>query len=162
MQPACEIAQLLERPLQLGRGLDEQLACLLRGVRQLGQRDPKLDGERDQPLLGAVVQVALEPPASLVGGTDDPCARRRSSACARSLAIDWAARSAKLRSLISAPAGNIALPAREAVRAPSSEPPMITGAAITEHVPRSRDVSSDRLAYPVSRTASVALPGSGW
>ena len=33
-------------------------------------------GERDEPLLRAVVQVALEPPALGVAGRDDPLARR--------------------------------------------------------------------------------------
>ena len=86
----------------------------------------------------------------------------RSSAWARSFAIDCAARSAKLRSLISAPAGNGSSAGREAVSAPSSDALTITGAAITDCVPRSGDDSSERLAKPVSSTASVALPGAGW
>jgi hypothetical protein len=32
----------------------------------------KLQHERDQPLLSAIVQVPLDPPTRLVGGGDDP------------------------------------------------------------------------------------------
>ena len=83
----------------------------------------------------------------------------RSSACARSFAIDCAARSAKLRSRISASAGNGSPDSRCALKAPTSSAWLITGQAIVE--PRSVGDSSERVAIPVSRTASVALPGTG-
>ena len=40
--------------------------------RHRGLRRAQLQRQRDQPLLGAVVQVPLDPPARLVGGGDDP------------------------------------------------------------------------------------------
>jgi hypothetical protein len=42
----------------------------LRGHGGLGQA--QLEAERDQSLLGAVVQVALDPAPGVVGGGDDP------------------------------------------------------------------------------------------
>ena len=49
-------------------------SALLR--RQLGLQQPQRHRDRDQPLLGAVVQVALDPAALGVGGVDQPRARR--------------------------------------------------------------------------------------
>ena len=42
------------------------------GVRQPRLEHPQVQGERDELLLGTVVQVALDPPAGVVGGLDDP------------------------------------------------------------------------------------------
>ena len=42
---------------------------------ELRLREPQCERERDEPLLRAVVQVALEPPALGVGGLDEPRAR---------------------------------------------------------------------------------------
>ena len=53
---------------QLGRGVRFRLELRLRHAEK--------EGRRDEPLLGAVVQVALEPPALLVAGPHDPRARR--------------------------------------------------------------------------------------
>ena len=39
-------------------------------------REPQLERDGDEPLLGAVVEVALEPAALLVAGLDEPRARR--------------------------------------------------------------------------------------
>ena len=56
-----------------------------RGVEERGERgivlspaprEPKREQQRHQPLLRAVVQIALEPTARVVGRRDDPCARR--------------------------------------------------------------------------------------
>ena len=52
----------------------ERRSLLAELLRQL-----QLDGERDQSLLGAVVDVALEPDPFLVAGRDHPSSRRRSS-----------------------------------------------------------------------------------
>ena len=44
--------------------------------RRLAARQPQRQRQADEPLLRAVVQVALEPRAGRVGGVDDPRARR--------------------------------------------------------------------------------------
>ena len=67
MDPAGELAQLVQRRLQLGLGFGEQLRVGV-GVAQELQCEP----EREQPLLRAVVQVALESSAFRVAGGDDP------------------------------------------------------------------------------------------
>nr|WP_263657342.1 hypothetical protein [Nonomuraea gerenzanensis] len=62
-----QVAQLGLRLAQVGRELREH-GRRLRGVgvhQPLG--DPRLHGRRDEPLLGAVVQVALDPAALAVG-----------------------------------------------------------------------------------------------
>src|SRR5262249_57551658 len=71
MEAAGELSYLLEDRLDLPRHPLEPLV----GAPQFG-RDRRLQGlkveaERDQPLLGAVVQVALDPPPRLVAGRDD-------------------------------------------------------------------------------------------
>ena len=43
---------------------------------ELGAQQPQREREHDEPLLGAVVEVALEPPARGVAGLDGPGARR--------------------------------------------------------------------------------------
>ena len=66
---ACELAQIIESGVESGRD-----AVQLPG--EIGRRGrlrlAQLQRQRDQPLLGAVVQVALEALARLVGGGDDP------------------------------------------------------------------------------------------
>ena len=62
VQPAGELAQLGQRLLELVRGAAQQRHRGV-GVAELLLEHPQLDGERDQPLLRAVVQVALQPPA---------------------------------------------------------------------------------------------------
>jgi hypothetical protein len=60
---ARELAQLLERLRELAaRAVTSCSAAAGRGGCRLDQ--PQLQRERDQPLLGAVVQVALEPARS--------------------------------------------------------------------------------------------------
>ena len=75
MDPAGQLAQL-------GGGRRERLADPLeRGTGRLrvalGQaaREPHVQRERDEPLLRAVVEVALDPAAGVVGGLDDARAR---------------------------------------------------------------------------------------
>ena len=43
------------------------------GGLEFGAGKTQREREADQPLLGAVVQVALQPPAFVVTGGDDPC-----------------------------------------------------------------------------------------
>ena len=76
MEPACELAQLLEPGVELAGGVLEQLGRLLPVLVELRLGDTEQQRRRDEPLLGAVVQVALEPPALLVAGPDDAGARR--------------------------------------------------------------------------------------
>ena len=76
MQAAGELAQLGGRLAELARRLLEQL-LRRRGVGvELLAREPQVERQRDQPLLGAVVEVALEAAALVVGGLDDPRPRR--------------------------------------------------------------------------------------
>ena len=70
MDAARELAQLGERHREL-------LADLVDGAREPAVAEPRLEHpqvqrERDELLLGAVVEVALDPPARVVGGLDDP------------------------------------------------------------------------------------------
>src|SRR6185437_3182965 len=76
MNAARELAQLLQGVGELlARGADD-----LRGPRGIGvdprEREPERQGERDEALLSAVVQVPLEPSPRLVGGDDDARTRR--------------------------------------------------------------------------------------
>ena len=48
--------------------------------------DPQRQRERDEPLLGAVVQVALQPPALGQAGLDDPGARAAQAPASQALA----------------------------------------------------------------------------
>ena len=77
MQPARQLAQLRERLLELRADRAKQRARLRRIAVELafGQAD----GERqaDEPLLGAVVKVALQATALGVAGLDDARARSR-------------------------------------------------------------------------------------
>ena len=57
-------------------GVPEQLARRLRVLVDLRLGDTEQQRRRHEPLLGAVVQVALEPPPLLVAGSDDAGARR--------------------------------------------------------------------------------------
>ena len=74
MDPARELAQLGERVGELRAGALQQVLGLAVG---LGLGDPQHQRQRDEPLLRAVVEVALEPAALVVAGRDDPGARRR-------------------------------------------------------------------------------------
>ena len=76
METACELAQLLEPGVELAGRVAEQLGRGLRVRLELRLRHAEEERRRDEPLLGTVVQVALEPPALLVAGPHDPRARR--------------------------------------------------------------------------------------
>ena len=75
MDAARELAQLfgglrelLPEALEVGDGLG-------RVALEPPTREPDVERHRHEPLLGAVVQVALDPPPGGVGGLDDPHAR---------------------------------------------------------------------------------------
>ena len=71
MKATCELAELLEREFQV---LADAREHCLRSRRILAQGflgDPQVDGEGDEALLGAVVEVALEPSALGHAGFDD-------------------------------------------------------------------------------------------
>ena len=76
MNAARQITQLFQRPAGLLDGMVESHPKLPRIRRHLGLRHTKLQRKRDKPLLGAVVQVAFDLAAGLIGGGDDPRARR--------------------------------------------------------------------------------------
>ena len=86
MDAARELAQLLERA---------RSSSLARGHARLGGRrvavdvgldQPQLHRDRDQPLLRAVVQVALEPPPLGVAGGDQPLPRGVERSCSSAIA----------------------------------------------------------------------------
>jgi hypothetical protein len=68
----CAVSRALQRAGGLGDGAVQLGAA---PGRQRGLRRAQLQGQRDQALLGAVVQVPFDPPARLVAGRDDPRAR---------------------------------------------------------------------------------------
>src|SRR5436189_3369138 len=72
MDPARELAQVPERDRQLfGRVLEQLLRGRRRVLRPLA-RQPQRERERDEPLLGTVVQVPLESTALGVLRLDEP------------------------------------------------------------------------------------------
>ena len=76
MEAAREVAQLLERLRQLVRRLgEERVHVLARRVEELAHREAQRQRDRDEALLGSVVEVALQAPARLVGRADDADAR---------------------------------------------------------------------------------------
>ena len=68
-QPLGQLAQLVDRPLV--SSVDRAVEVGARLVLDVAQ----LESDRDQPLLCAVVQVALDPPALRIARGDDPRAR---------------------------------------------------------------------------------------
>ncbi len=75
VQPARELAQLAAGDARLlARGVRRRTACCGVGL-ELAQREVERLAEHDEPLLGAVVQVAADPAALLVGGVDGAGAR---------------------------------------------------------------------------------------
>ena len=75
MQAVSELAKVGEASAQFGEDFVEFRPGLLRhlGVRSAPRLE--VEGGRYEPLLGAVMQVALDLPASSVGGVDDASAR---------------------------------------------------------------------------------------
>ena len=75
MDAACELSELFERGCKLlARAVENRARCL--GVGQLRLREPQAEGERDEPLLGAVVEVPLQPPPLVIAGLHHPGPRR--------------------------------------------------------------------------------------
>ena len=75
MDPAGELAQLLDGHLQLRCGLvgrGDRVGIANPPGREPASEPPERQRDRDEPLLRAIVQVALEPPSLLVGGLHDP------------------------------------------------------------------------------------------
>ena len=75
VQPACEVAQLRARDPRLLAGEPHQPRALARVALGLAEREVEALAEHDQALLGAVVEVAADPAALLVGGVQQPGAR---------------------------------------------------------------------------------------
>ena len=75
MDPVRELAQLVDGDLQLVGAPSSSGPPRVDAPRPTPLRAPELERERDQPLLRAVVQVALDPTPLLVGRGDDPRAR---------------------------------------------------------------------------------------
>ena len=74
MDAARQLAQLGERGGELVGDRVDGLGGRLVAV-ELGLQQPQVQRQRDELLLGAVVEVALDPPAGVVGGLDDAHAR---------------------------------------------------------------------------------------
>ena len=72
---ARQLAQLVERARELGLRLDEQAEDVVGAALERALGEPQLQRERDEALLGAVVEVALQPAALGVAGLDDARAR---------------------------------------------------------------------------------------
>ena len=72
MEAAREVAQLRQRLARLPIGGVDQLHRPVGALGQLPARQRERHRERDQPLLRAVVQVALEPSPLLVRRPDEP------------------------------------------------------------------------------------------
>ena len=75
MDAARQLAQLLDRELGLLAGLGDQLGRARRIALELRLGEPEREGHGDETLLGAVVEIALDPPALGVGGVDDALPR---------------------------------------------------------------------------------------
>jgi hypothetical protein len=60
MDAACELPQFVERPGELGRGGPEQLLGAVGIVGNLAAGKAQGERQRDETLLGAVVEVPLE------------------------------------------------------------------------------------------------------
>ena len=71
-----QLAQLRERERERFAGLAHERSGRRRLARELCLEQPERHRDRDEPLLGAVVEVALDPPPLGVGRLDQPRARR--------------------------------------------------------------------------------------
>ena len=75
MEATGELAELLERFRELEPCGGEDLRGMVDLVRKLRLREAEREHEGCQPLLGAVVEIALEPSARRVGSRDDAAPR---------------------------------------------------------------------------------------
>ena len=164
MQPARDLAQLLQRGVELARGLLQQVG---RGLGVRGQPRPRqaqLEHDGDEALLGAVVQVALQPAPLLVAGLDQARARRDQIG-ARLGAGDGQRRELAERARRSSLSGGSGFSLAIAT-APHSVPVTMIGAAAVERYPVrkiasatspvSPPQSSIRAGAPVARTRAKA------
>ena len=76
MDPAGELAELLQPEGELLARAVQELVGSAGVVRELRLRHSERERERDEPLLRAVVEVALEPAPLCVARLDDAGARR--------------------------------------------------------------------------------------
>ena len=83
MQAAGDLAQFLQHVVQPGDHSVELLRQLAGPGRRGRLCGAQVQGEGDQALLGAVVQVALDTAAGRIGGGHDPCPR----GCQRGLGL---------------------------------------------------------------------------
>jgi hypothetical protein len=71
VDPAGELAQLVQGGAELGVRLGEEVGGAVCVRAELRAGELEREAEREQPLLGAAVEVALEPSPLLIAGTDD-------------------------------------------------------------------------------------------
>ena len=106
MDSARELAKLLERDAELLVRLGQELVGVVRvSLLQLRLREPQGDRHGDEPLLGAVVEISLEPPPLIVAGRTPGGPRRSQLPRASSFASASEIRRVKALSLSSAPGG---------------------------------------------------------
>jgi hypothetical protein len=73
MDPAGELAKLLQTERELFTRPRKQVRRGLRVSRELRLGEAKTESERDEALLGTVVEVSLETPPLGIAGLDDAC-----------------------------------------------------------------------------------------
>src|SRR5262249_57254824 len=76
MEAARELAQLLERQVELARGAGENRLHRIRILLELRACESERQRQRHEPLLRAVVEVSLEPAPLLVSRLDEARAGR--------------------------------------------------------------------------------------
>jgi hypothetical protein len=70
VQPAYQIVEFGDGLLRLAVRFPDHLAGLVRQIGERGPGQPQIDREGDQPLLGAVVQIAFDAAALGIDGFD--------------------------------------------------------------------------------------------
>jgi hypothetical protein len=72
MNPSRQLPQVVQDAVQTLRRPRQLRSRLSRVGKLRGLRSSQLQHQRHQPLLDAVVQIALDPAAALIRGGDDP------------------------------------------------------------------------------------------
>ena len=121
------------RSVGLGDGIVEQLGDIGGGGTR--PRQPQLEREGEEVLLSALVQVALETAACLVGVLDDPTARSHQTAAGATASAASSARSSIRCSL---PAGSGSVRVVTTATVPHTSPETITGAPTEDCTPIAR------------------------
>ena len=144
METVRELTQLGERLRQLFPGRCQQL--LGRGGIGVdaGLREPERDRKRHEPLLRAVVQVALDPPSGGIARLQDPRARELELGL-RQLAVGDVAGEGVAARLV---AGRDGRPVKPAVRAVPVEMPLLVHARLN---PRAEGAQIGERGVPVLR-----------